>query len=66
MRQTKVSCNSQLYSEPQKIYTLKVRKGHMNKILISLSYIQLQGKATCGKCIFSIEAYQGQFKHFAE
>ena len=32
MRQTKVSCNSQLYSVHETIYTLRVKKNHMSKV----------------------------------
>lgn len=32
MRQTKVSCNSQLYSEHQTIYILKVRKSRLSEV----------------------------------
>lgn len=31
-KQTKVSCNSQLYSEYQKIYIIRVKKIHMSKV----------------------------------
>lgn len=46
---TKVSYNSQLYSESQTIYTLKAKKGHMNKIRMSSSCIQPQKQVTHGK-----------------
>ena len=32
MRQTKVSCHSQFYSEPQTIHTLMVKKSRMSKV----------------------------------
>lgn len=66
MRQTKVSCNSWLYSETQKVCTLRVKKGHLNKVFMSSRYIQPQGQAVCSKnnvFFFPIEAYKGWFKH---
>lgn len=33
VRQTKVSCNSQLYSVHETIYTLRVKKNHVSKVL---------------------------------
>ena len=49
MRDSKVSYNSQLYSEQQTVYTLRVKRGHLSKVLLSSGCIQLQGQATHGK-----------------
>ena len=62
MRWAKVSRNSQFYLDYQTVYTLKVKKDHVNKVLTSPSYIQSHGQASCGKNMFSIEAY----KHLIE
>jgi hypothetical protein len=43
--QTKASGNSQLYSEPQTMYTLRAKKGHLSEILMGSSYIQSQTQA---------------------
>jgi hypothetical protein len=49
MRWTKVSCNSQLYSEPRTIYTLRVKKGHMSKVLMSSTEYNFKDKAHMAK-----------------
>lgn len=59
MRKTKVSCNNHLYLEPQTIYILSVKKGHMDKIfklyaITSISYMWQKHVF-----FFSIEAYKG-------
>ena len=51
MRWTEVSCNSQLYSEHQTVYTLKVTKVHVSKVLMGSGRIQSQVQATCGEKI---------------
>lgn len=48
-RQTKVSCHTQHYSEPQTIYILRVKKGHMNNVHMISNSIQPLGQATFGK-----------------
>ena len=58
MRWAKVSCNSQFYLDYRAVYTLRVKKDHVNKILMSSSCIQSHGQASCGKNMFSIEAYK--------
>lgn len=57
MKQAKVSYKCKLYSEPQTIYTLRVKKGHMSKVTISSSYIESQVQAACGKSIFFHKDY---------
>lgn len=42
MTRTKISCNSQLYSEHKAIYTLMIKKSHLDKMSITK-------KAACGK-----------------
>jgi len=59
MRLTKVSCSSQLYPEPRRIYTPRVKKGHMSKVLMSSSCIQSQRQLHLAKKMFFIEAYKG-------
>ena len=66
MRQTKVSCNSQLYSEPQTVYTLGGKKDHPNKVLVSEALYNHKDKPHVAKTCFSIEAYKGGFKHLIE
>jgi hypothetical protein len=44
---TNFSCNIQLYSEPQAVYTLSVRKDHMSKILMSSTCTQSWEQVTC-------------------
>lgn len=64
MRETKVSCNSWLYSKTQNICTLRVKKGHLNKVFMSPRCIQSQGQAVFSKndmFFFPIEAYKGWF-----
>ena len=56
MRQTKVSCNSQLYSEHQTVYTLRVKKSHPSKVC------NHKDKTHVGETCFSTEAYKRQFK----
>lgn len=46
---TKVLWNSQLYSEPQTVYTLRVRGGHMSKVLMNSRYMQSQGQVAHGR-----------------
>lgn len=46
-RQTKVSCNSELYSGHQTVYTLTIKRGHLSKV-ISSSCVQSQGHTICG------------------
>lgn len=57
---------SQFYFYPHTINTLRLKESHMSKVLMSLSCIQSQGQASCGKNIFSIEAYKGYFKNLIE
>jgi hypothetical protein len=40
MVQTKVSCNSQLYSKTQTIYNLRVKKGYIIEGIMSANCIQ--------------------------
>lgn len=42
VNETKVSCNSLLYSEPQTVYILRVKKGCIGKVVMRSSYMQLQ------------------------
>ena len=44
MSWTKLSCNSELYSEHQTVYTLRVKNGHLSILLESSSCIQSQGE----------------------
>lgn len=62
MRQTKVSCSSQLHSEHQSIYTLWVKRNRMSKGLMNSSCIQSQGQAAVAETCLSIETYRRQFK----
>lgn len=57
MRQTKVSCNSQLYSGHQTIYTLRV-KSPRSKISKHENKPHVVGKLHVAKTCFSIEAYK--------
>ena len=52
MRWNKVPCNSQLYSEHQTIYSLRVKRSHMSKVSIH------KGKPHGEKTCFSIEVYK--------
>lgn len=54
MRLTKISRNSQLYSEQQTIFILGVRKSHMSKVTVAHKY-----KLHVAKKGFSTEAYKG-------
>ena len=66
-RWTKVSRNSQLYSDPQTIYTLRVKKGHTSKAVIKLKLCTINKDKQCVVATgFSIEAYKGYFKHLIE
>ena len=55
----KFSCHSQLYSKHRTIYTLKVKKGHLGKVLLSASCKQSQEQATHGNSMFFIETCKG-------
>lgn len=44
MRQTKSSCNSQLYSEYQTVYILGIKEDHMSKVHTSLGCMQSWGQ----------------------
>lgn len=39
-KETKLSLNSQPYSAPQTVCTLRVKKGHMSKVLMSSSCVK--------------------------
>lgn len=52
MSQTKVPCNSQLYSEHQIIYTLRVKKSHQSKVS------KHKNKPQVVEISFPIEAYE--------
>lgn len=52
MRRTKVSSNSQLYSEHQTIITLRVKRSHVNKVYND------KGKPHVTRTYFSIEWYK--------
>lgn len=58
MRQTKVSCSSELHSEHQSIDTLRIKRNHRSKVLMSSSCIQSQGQAAAAKTCLSIETYR--------
>lgn len=52
LRQTKISCSSQLYSEHLIIYTLRVKRGHLSKVF------NHKVKPHVAKPCFSTEAYE--------
>ena len=58
MRQTKVSCHSQFYSEPQTIHTLMVKKSRMSKVSSHEDEQLMEGKRLMMKTHFSIKAYK--------
>lgn len=56
LRQTNVSRNSQLYSEHQTLYTLRVEKKRMSKVCNHTDKLHM------AKTRFSIEAHEQQLK----
>lgn len=58
VNETKVSCNSLLYSEPQTVYLLRVKKGHIGKVVMRSSYMQSQviykDKPHMGKEVYKV------------
>ena len=54
----KVSRSSQLYSEHQTIYTLRVKRSHMSKVYNHEGKMHMAGKRHVAKTCFSIEAYK--------
>lgn len=57
MRQTEVSGSSQLYSEHQTVYTLRI-KSHMSKVSSHKDKPLMVDKPHMAKACFSIEAYK--------
>jgi hypothetical protein len=61
MRQTRVSCQSQVYSEHQTIYILRAKKSHMHKACNQKGKPHMEkqtNKHTNKQMCFFIEAYK--------
>ena len=58
MRDNKVSCNHQFYSEHQTIYTIRVRKSHMSKVYNHKDKLRVADKPHSEETCFSIEAHK--------
>lgn len=58
MRRAEVSCNNQLYSERQTVYTVEVKKGHMNEVSGPKGKLPLSSKSQVARVCFSIKAFK--------
>lgn len=58
MRRTKVSCKSQLYSEYQTFYTLRIKKSHIRKVFNHKGKSHAADKPYVSKISFSIKIYK--------